>query len=254
MPGSTAETFDTPWLSCTERAIADSMRLECRDITYTYPGGSDPVIRNLSLDIKEPGFHALFGPSGVGKSSLAKLLAKQIALQSGTLDNRGIDAIFYSHNLERLPGWSSVGRHLERMTPGHHSRLKMELIAAFGLEPFLGHRFAQLSLGQQNRINLLRYLVQDFQVLIMDESLANVDEQTRGQILLTIKAIFPQLIFIYISHNVVEVAKFCSQIWVLRDRHKSPQAVCCKGLDYRSDQVLNRQALDHSMLEIMGAD
>lgn len=230
------------------------MRLECSHMQYTYPGSSHAVIRDLSLKIDEPGFHALFGPSGVGKSSLAKLIARQIEPQSGTLTVRNIDAIFYSHNLERLPGWSPVGRHMERITPADHARLKSDLIAAFGLESLLGHRFSQLSLGQQNRINLLRYLVQDFQVLIMDESLANVDEQTRGQILLTIKTFFPQSIFIYISHNVVEVAKFCRQIWVMRDGHKSPQAIRRKGQDYRPDQELDRQALDHCMLEIMSAD
>ena len=48
-------------------------------------------------------------------------------------------------------------------------------------------RFAQLSLGQQNRTNLTRYLLQDFDLLIMDESLANVDELTKEKIILKIK-------------------------------------------------------------------
>jgi ABC-type nitrate/sulfonate/bicarbonate transport system ATPase subunit len=171
------------------------MRLECQDITYGYAGSAHPVIENLSLTIDEPGLHALFGPSGVGKSSLAKVMAKMVAPQSGTIRVDGDGPVFYSHNMERLPDWSPVGRHMDRITPDQHVSLRTELIAAFGLEALLGHRFSQLSLGQQNRINLLRYLVQDFQVLIMDESLANVDEQTREQILLTIKGFFPDSVF-----------------------------------------------------------
>ena len=45
-------------------------------------------------------------------------------------------------------------------------------------------RFAQLSMGQCNRVNLVRYLLQTFGILIMDESLANVDEPTRQTIIL----------------------------------------------------------------------
>ena len=56
----------------------------------------------------------------------------------------------------------------------------------------------------------VRYLLQDFDVLIMDESLANVDELTREKIILKIKALFPERCFLYISHNVAEVARFCS--------------------------------------------
>ena len=53
-------------------------------------------------------------------------------------------------------------------------------------------RYSQLSMGQCNRVNLLRYLLQDFSMLIMDESLANVDEPTRQAILYTIKTTFPE--------------------------------------------------------------
>ncbi len=56
-------------------------------------------------------------------------------------------------------------------------------------------RFAQLSLGQQNRTNLTRYLLQDFDLLIMDESLANVDEITKEKIIQKIKEMFPNSLF-----------------------------------------------------------
>jgi ABC-type nitrate/sulfonate/bicarbonate transport system ATPase subunit len=131
--------------------------------------------------------------------------------------------------------------------------VKDELIKVFGLSGLLGQRFAQLSLGQQNRVNLLRYLVQPFDMLIMDESLANVDEKTRGRILLAIKELFPRAFFIYISHNVVEVAWYCRKIWVLRGLHKSPQLVAVEGRDLRSQSDPDHEAHQHTMLEIMNA-
>lgn len=229
------------------------MRLACRHIRFSYPGTQDRVFQDLSLELSEPGFHALFGPSGVGKSSLAHILTGRYVVNSGEVNVRDIDTFFYTHNLERLPGWSSIGRHLDRITPGQFSGLKDELIHIFGIEPILNQRFDQLSLGQRNRVNLVRYLAQDFQMMIMDESLANVDERKRSEIIMAIKALFPDVIFLYISHNLVEVAKFCSQIWVLRSSGQPPEAVEVKGQDISRHGNESPQALEKTMLELMSA-
>jgi ABC-type nitrate/sulfonate/bicarbonate transport system ATPase subunit len=117
----------------------------------------------------------------------------------------------------------------------------------------MGSKFLSLSLGQRNRVNRLRYLLQDFQVLIMDESLANVDEKTRETILLKIKALYPEVVFLYISHNVVEVSKFCRQIVVVRDSDKKPQGLSIRGVDHRSDREIPHGRLEQVMLEIMNA-
>ena len=229
------------------------MRLECRDIKFYYPGSSHPILDNLSLVLEEPGLHGLFGPSGVGKTSLARILCGLSHPASGQIRTEGLDTALYCHNMERLPGWSDVGRHLERVTPRHKADLKETLIQRFGLHACRQRRFGKLSLGQQNRINLVRYLVQDMQLLIMDESLANVDEYTRSNILVTIKETFPQTCFLYISHNLVEVARFCRQIWVLRDHEKQPQAVRLQGLDACHPTPTGDQTLEKTMLEMMNA-
>ena len=87
----------------------------------------------------------------------------------------------------------------------------------------------------------------------MDESLANVDEPTREKIILAIKAIFPERYFIYISHNVMEVSKFCDSILVFRSPDKTPQTVMVQGRNLRDGESLSRTALDAILLEIMNA-
>ena len=227
--------------------------IACHDITFRYPGAEAPLFDGLDVTIDKPGFHALFGPSGVGKTTLAKIISGDIDTFSGQVE--GIDGMrcLYTYNHERLPGWSSVGRHLEKTTPPDRKLLREEFIDHFGLKKIMDMRYSQLSMGQCNRVNLLRYLLQDFSILIMDESLANVDEPTRQTILYKIKSTFPEAGFLYISHNVVEVARFCDQIVVFRGAHHSPQTRRISGQDHGEDRPLDKTALERSMLEIMHA-
>jgi ABC-type multidrug transport system ATPase subunit len=229
------------------------MKLECRDITYRYPNAENAVLNDLSFTIDRPGFHALFGPSGVGKTSLAKIITGLIPDFSGEMTVKGLDRRLFTYNFERLPDWSVVGRHLEKITPSGRESLKDELVDVFGLGGVTGKRFSGLSLGQKNRINLIRYLVQDFNLLVMDESLANVDEPMRETIILKTKALFPERCFLYISHNVSEVSKFCNRILVLRDAVKQPQAVFVSGRDTERDPPPETSDIEKTMLEVMNA-
>jgi len=229
------------------------MLLEFKDITYKYPGAVNDVFKDFTCNIATPGFHALFGPSGVGKTTLAKMMIGGVNGFSGEILTNGMDHILYTYNLERLPGWSNVREHLQSTTPDAGKNRIDELVQAFGLAECMQSRYARLSLGQQNRTNLARYLLQDFDMLIMDESLANVDEVTKEKIILTMKTIFPDRCFLYISHSVTEVAKFCRQILVLRGQHRSPQTVSLLGQDHTDGKALIKKDLEQTMLEIVNA-
>jgi len=70
---------------------------------------------------------------------------------------------------------------------------------------------------------------------------------------MSMKTDFPDRCFLYISHNVAEVAKFCNQILVLRARHKSPQTLSILGQNYSNSKALVKKDLEHTMLEIVNA-
>ena len=229
------------------------MFLQAKSLTLKYPNANNYVFRNLSFKMAEPGFNALFGPSGVGKTSLAKIITGELVGYSGELTGDGMETLLYSYNLERLPGWSSVGKHLEKITPPARRGRRDELIDVFGLAELMDQRFSQLSLGQQNRINLLRYLLQDFHLLIMDESLANVDELTREKIILKIKDLYAEAYFLYISHNVIEVSKLCKKIIVLGGGRQESPATTVRGCNLVTGQRIDRAAQEHALLEIMNA-
>jgi len=229
------------------------VKLQLRNLTLRYPQSPNYVFRDLSATMEKPGFNALFGPSGVGKTSLARIVTGELTAEAGEVRTPGMQTLLYSYNLERLPGWSSVDRHLVRVTPAGRDALRHSLIQDFGLQDCVQQRFSELSLGQRNRVNLLRYLLQDFDLLIMDESLANVDELTREKIILRIKDIFPHGFFLYISHNVVEVSKLCSRILVMPGGDRRRPATVIQGRDLRAGRSIEPRKLDQTMLEIVNA-
>jgi len=229
------------------------MRLECNNLNFTYPDSEVAVINNLSFSMESPGFNAVFGPSGVGKTSLAKMIATKNSRFSSNIVTENINTILYSYNLERLPGWSSAGNHLNKVSPPEKQPLKEQLINIFELKDVLSSKFSQLSMGQQNRMNLIRYLLQDFDLLILDESLANVDEKLRETIILAIKELFSDKMFLYISHNLMEVSMFCNQILVFGKPSENKTCFMINGQDCKKDYHLDKKKLDITMLEIMNA-
>lgn len=229
------------------------MKLTCVGLDFTYPNSETSVIENLSFSMANPGFNAVFGPSGSGKTTFAKILSNSHDRIGREILLENIEKILYSYNLERLPGWSNIGKHLDKVTVPGKRKLKERLTEIFGLNDLLGSRFSQLSMGQQNRINLVRYLLQDFDLLILDESLANVDEKLRENIILGIKELFPDRMFLYISHHLMEVSKFCRKVLVFSKPSTRKGYSTINGRDYKMNYLLDKKKLDETMLEIMNA-
>jgi ABC-type multidrug transport system ATPase subunit len=228
------------------------MNLQCKNISYSY-NQQQQIFNHISFEFNGPGFHALFGESGVGKSTLAKIISGLMIPDKGTIINQsGSSQIIYTTNQERFPGWQTIQMHYNSILPENTKEICQHMMHVFGIDNCLHSKFNQLSLGQKNRVNLIRYLLQEHPALIMDESLANVDESMRERIILYIKEQFPEKIFIYISHHVREICKFCDQIVVLRSVGHSPQALKFKGQNIYNNTI-NSDQLKENMLEIVHA-
>ena len=205
-------------------------KLQVEDLSYSYPNSKQLIFSNLNWQLEGKGFYSLFGLSGSGKTTFARIIEGGLEPSSGII-KRSSSKVLYTSNLERLPGWMSIYDHLSDITPPNKRELLNQLINEFGIKHVLMKKFYDLSLGQKNRVNFLRYLVQDFDLLIIDEALANVDEPTRIKILTLTRSLFKNVTILYISHNVLEVIRFSKRVFILAQRYPIKEIIEVNGLD-----------------------
>ncbi|MBO9406694.1 ABC transporter ATP-binding protein [Shimia sp. R9_1] len=132
-----------------------------------------PVLADLSLTLSAGETVAITGPSGIGKTSMLRILAGLETGFSGTVQRpERVAMVFQEPTL--LP-WRSLRDNLYLATGASAQKAEAKLIDV-GLKG-LGDRFpGQLSLGQQRRLSLARAFVADPQILLMDEPFVSLDE------------------------------------------------------------------------------
>ncbi len=215
--------------------------IRCSRVTKTYPLGGRRVqaLRGLDLVIERPGFFAIMGQSGSGKSSLLHLLAALDKPDSGEIEvagvrvdrlaekeatrfrARSIGIVFQQFNL--IPTLSALENvELPGMLAGEpESRLRpraRELLARLGLSERERHRPEALSGGEQQRVAIARALLFNPPVLLADEPTGNLDSRSAHRLwtLLGELAAEQETTVVMVTHEPAAAAH-CERILVLRD-------------------------------------
>jgi ATP-binding cassette subfamily B protein len=212
--------------------LSGQIRIEGLDFSYTE---KEWVFRDFDLRIESGESVALVGHTGSGKSSIAKLIARFYEFQSGNVlvdehNIRDLDLTAYRKQLgiiSQTPFLFSgtVAENIQYAcsgsTPEEIMRLATEIgegewLATLpqGLDTEVGERGAHLSMGQRQLVALLRVLIQNPAIFILDEATASIDPFTERQIQQALDLILRDSTSILIAHRLSTV-KSADRIIVL---------------------------------------
>ncbi|HBE35953.1 MAG TPA: hypothetical protein DD990_32800, partial [Cyanobacteria bacterium UBA11368] len=209
--------------------------LTARNLSFTYPGAKTPALKNINFTIAPGESVAIVGPIGSGKSTLANTLPRLLDINSGELFLDGYDitqikledlrsAIAYVPQDSFL--FSTTIKNNIRYGDPVAEQPAVEYAAKLAqihpeivnfpqqYKTIVGERGITLSGGQRQRTALARGLLIDAPVLILDDALSSVDNQTATAILSNLSAGTERKTVVFISHQL-SAAATCDRIFVM---------------------------------------
>ncbi len=183
------------------------------------------IFRNLSFVLEKNSITALLGRSGVGKSSLLRLIAgfEDNALITGVIDKPPHLSVAYLSQQYSLYPWLSVidNIQLQQSLTGtkttHSTDQAKYFLTLLGLEKHFNKKVFELSGGQRQRVALARILMQDSDIVLMDEPFSALDEVTKIQLLQLSKELLADKTVLMVTHSPSEALTIADRIFVLKN-------------------------------------
>jgi len=232
--------FDTsPTVRDEARAVAlegTLERIEVRDVTFAYPE-REKVLCGINLEMSRGRVLGVVGPTGAGKSSLAKLMLRYYDPVEGSILVNGLplatvgldswrrrigyvsqEAYLFHGTVEENIRLGSPQASPEQVRQAAHMAGAAEFIEALpqGYGTMVGDRGMKLSGGQRQRISLARAILRDPEFLILDEATSSVDTRTEEIIQNNLKKLRGDRITLAIAHRLSTV-RHCDEIIVIVD-------------------------------------
>ena len=210
------------------------VQLSIRNIKKSFPGkgGAIPVLDGLTFDIYERDFVSIIGPSGCGKTTVFNVIAGLLDADSGALVYRGeeVDSlrgrIGYMMQKDLLFPWRTVlenvllGLKVRGVADNEAIDTAREYLSTFGLSGFEKAYPKTLSGGMRQRVALIRTLIMDPDLLLLDEPFSALDYQTRlylEGVLMEAVETFNKTV-ILVTHDIDEAVALSRRVVALSGR------------------------------------
>ena len=214
------------------------MHIEMKGIDKAF--GSNQVLNQAGFELRDGEVHALMGENGAGKSTLMKILTGVYTRDAGTVKVDGKEVEYKNPQEAERAGIVFIYQELNVMfdlTVEENLFLGREIKKGFGvcdkkamrkkarevlemmgvsIDP--GELMANLSVGQQQMIEICKALMVDAKVIIMDEPTAALTQSETEALFQVIQSLRKKGVsMVYISHRMEEIFELCDRITVLRD-------------------------------------
>jgi subfamily B ATP-binding cassette protein MsbA len=207
-----------------ERARGD---IALRQLSFQYPGGEQPVLQDIDLEVPAGKTVALVGRSGSGKSTLVQLLARFYDYEQGEISLDGVAipdyrlanlraqlamvsqnvTLFHDTVRNNIAYGSLASASDEAVRAAAESAFALEFIEGLpeGFDTVLGDDGGGLSGGQRQRIAIARAILKDAPVLILDEATSALDNESEHRIQRALEQIMADRTTIVIAHRLSTV-------------------------------------------------
>jgi len=209
-------------------------QIELVDVGYRYfaPQRETEAIRDVSMSVRAGEFVGIVGPSGCGKSTLLSLISGMLRPTEGRvlIDGREVlgtsPQVGYMLQHDHLFEWRdvlgnvTVGAEIRRMDRKKARRTAVELLERYGLGGFASHSPSQLSGGMRQRVALIRTLVAEPDILLLDEPFSALDFQTRLTLADEVHRIIREQgkTAVLVTHDIQEAIAMSDRVLVMSRR------------------------------------
>jgi ABC-2 type transport system ATP-binding protein len=200
--------------------------LEVKNLTKYY--GNFTAVKGISFAVPKGKVIGLLGPNGAGKTTTIQCLLGITLLDNGTVAYFGKDfvknrqyclqkinfASSFNTLLGRISVWENLLVFAHLYNVNDPKKKIMKLAEYFEITELLSLRFWNLSTGQKTRINLVKSLLNDPELILMDEPTASLDPDIADKTLTLIEELrkSKELSILYTSHDMEEVARICDEV------------------------------------------
>lgn len=231
--------------------------LELKNISYSYhtPEGETQALSDITFSLTPGEFTAVVGPSGCGKSTLLSLIAGLMKPESGEILLNGepltenSSRIGYMLQHDHLFEWRTVYRNVV-LGPEINGSLNeetkqraKEMLKQYGLAQFTSSKPSELSGGMRQRAALIRTLLPDPELLLLDEPFSALDYQTR----LNVSDDIGQIIrdsgktALLVTHDLSEAVSLADRIIILSARPARVSDIMPVTFSLEKDTPLGRR-------------
>lgn len=231
--------------------------LELKHIHYAYHTleGETPTLTDISFALNKGEFVSIVGPSGCGKSTLLSLIAGLITPEKGLIKINGkylresTTNVGYMLQHDELFEWRTIynnvilGLEVQHMLTARTRQRAHELLDLYGLKQFESSRPSELSGGMRQRAALIRTLVLEPDVLLLDEPFSALDYQTRLNVGDDIGQIIRQenKSALLVTHDLSEAISLADRVIILTGRPASIKQTIPLIFNLEYDTPLNRR-------------